>query len=132
MGTRVNVRGRRPSYLVLAVIPVIAVIAAAATFAFPSASSSASHPAGAATGTGVTILNFSFSPSPLTVAPGAHITVSNRDGTTHTLSATGSGRFDTGGINGGSTTTFIAPTKAGTYHYQCNIHQFMHGVLTVR
>ena len=102
MGTAANELRHRPRYLVLAVIPIIAGVAAAATFAFAS-SPSTSHQAGGTTGNGVTILNFSFSPSPLTVAPGAHITVSNRDGTTHPLSATGSGRFDTGGVNGGST-----------------------------
>jgi plastocyanin len=132
MGTPASLRDRRPRYLVLAVIPIIAVIAAAVTFAFPSSTSSSSHQARGATGNGVTILNFSFSPSPLTVAPGAQLTVSNRDGTTHTLSATSGGAFNTGDINGGSTATFVAPTKAGTYHYQCNIHQYMHGVLTVR
>jgi plastocyanin len=131
MGTVTSVRDRRPRYLILAVIPVIAVIAAVATFAFSSSSTSTAKPSGAATGNSVTILNFSFSPSPLTVAPGAHVTVSNRDGTTHTLSASASGGFDTGDINGGSTTTFVAPTKPGTYHYQCNIHQYMHGVMTV-
>lgn len=131
MGTAANERRRRPRYLVLAVIPIIAGIAAAATFAFASGPST-SHQAGGAIGNGVTILNFSFSPSPLTAAPGAHITVSNHDGTTHTLSASGGGGFDTGEINGGSTATFVAPSKAGTYHYQCNIHQYMHGVLTVQ
>ena len=131
MGTVANLRGRPPRYLILAVIPIIAAIAAAGTFAFSSSSPSSSHPVGGATGNGVTILNFSFSPSPFTVAPGAHVTVSNHDGTTHTLSATSGTSFDTGDINGGTTATFIAPTKAGTYHYQSNIHQYMHGVLTV-
>lgn len=79
------------------------------------------------------IKNFSFKPSTLTVSPGATVTVKNEDSATHTVTASGShsGAFNTGDIQPGSSATFKAPSAAGTYHYICSIHQFMHGTLVV-
>jgi plastocyanin len=71
-----------------------------------------------------------FSPMSATVAPGATVTVTNKDSVTHTLTAT-NGKFDTGDIAGGQSKTFTAPSKAGTYHYICNIHQYMMGTIVV-
>jgi plastocyanin len=79
----------------------------------------------------ITISNFMFSPMAASVAPGATVRVTNRDGVTHTLSATGD-QFNTGDIGPGQTKTFTAPTKAGTYDYICNIHQYMKGTVVVR
>jgi len=79
----------------------------------------------------VTISNFMFSPMAASVAPGSTVSVTNKDSVTHTLSATG-GQFNTGDIGPGQTKTFTAPTKAGTYSYICNIHQYMKGTITVR
>jgi plastocyanin len=94
--------------------------------------SSASAGSGAATSTNsITISNFMFSPMSASVAPGAKVSVTNKDSVTHTLTATG-GQFDTGDIGGGQTKTFTAPAKAGTYHYICNIHQYMMGTIVVR
>jgi plastocyanin len=78
----------------------------------------------------ITITNFMFGPMRTTVAPGATVTVTNKDAATHTLTATG-GQFNTGDIGHNQTKTFKAPTKPGTYSYVCNIHQFMMGTLTV-
>jgi plastocyanin len=72
-----------------------------------------------------------FSPMDLSVAPGATISVTNKDSATHTLTASGS-QFNTGDIVQNQTKTFTAPTKPGTYHYICNIHQYMMGTITVR
>lgn len=72
-----------------------------------------------------------FSPMTTTVSPGATISVTNKDSATHTLTATG-GQFDTGDIKDNQTKTFKAPSKAGTYHYICNIHQYMVGTITVK
>jgi plastocyanin len=66
------------------------------------------------------------------VEPGATITVKNKDSVTHTLSATGDGKFNTGNIKGGTSATFAAPSKAGTYTYMCQIHNYMRGTLRVR
>ena len=72
-----------------------------------------------------------FSPMRVSVAPGSTVSVTNKDSVAHTLTATG-GQFNTGDINGGQTKTFTAPSKAGTYSYICNIHQYMTGTIVVR
>ena len=113
--------------VVLLVVPVVAAIAAGATFAF---SSSSSVSAAGRSGNRVEIQNFSFHPPAITVAPGTKVNVTNTDQTTHTFSAV-NGSFDSSGINGGTSVTITAPTTPGTYAYRCNIHQYMHGVLTV-
>jgi plastocyanin len=79
----------------------------------------------------ITISNFMFQPMSLTVAPGATVSVTNKDSATHTLTATG-GQFDTGNIEQNQTKTFKAPMKPGTYHYICSIHQFMMGSVIVK
>ena len=96
----------------------------------PSHTSSQGAGTAAATDT-VTISNFMFAPMTASVAPGATVTVVNKDAVTHTLSATG-GQFDTGDIGPDQTKTFTAPTKPGSYHYICNIHQYMMGTIKVR
>ena len=84
-----------------------------------------------ATGTHITISNFMFSPMALTVSPGATISVTNKDSATHTLTAT-DGQFNTADVTQNQTKTFKAPMQAGTYHYICNIHQYMMASITVR
>jgi plastocyanin len=79
----------------------------------------------------ITIKNFMFSPMSVTVKPGAKITVTNKDSVTHTLSGQGKGHFNTGDLGHDKTKTFDAPKKAGTYHYICNIHQYMKGTIKV-
>lgn len=76
------------------------------------------------------ISNYMFSPKMVTVKAGATVTVTNMDSVDHTLTST-SGAFDTGDVPGGQTKTFTAPTKAGSYPYICNIHQYMTGTLVV-
>ncbi|MGH9071980.1 MAG: cupredoxin domain-containing protein [Acidimicrobiales bacterium] len=83
--------------------------------------------------TTIDISNFTFLTCPDTVSPGASITVNNQDTVTHTLTEiqpTAEG-FNTGNIGPNSTKTFTAPTKAGTYYYDCSIHPYMLGVLIV-
>jgi plastocyanin len=82
-------------------------------------------------GTSITISNFMFQPMTLTVAPGGTVRVTNKDTATHTLTATG-GQFGTGDLNQNQTKTFKAPMKPGTYHYICNIHQYMMGSIVVK
>lgn len=95
-----------------------------------SATASAASPS--AGGTRVTIDDFTFRPAALTVAPGAKITVVNSDTTTHTLTATKGASFDTGDLAPGRRATVTAPSKAGTFPWDCTIHPFMKGTLTVR
>jgi plastocyanin len=94
-----------------------------------STTSSATAPAAADS---ITISNFAFAPKSITVAPGAKVSVTNKDTTTHTLTSTNSpAAFDTGDIAPGKTVTFTAPSKAGSYAYICQIHQYMQGTLIV-
>ena len=79
----------------------------------------------------IVIRNFMFYPVTLKVLPGALIKVTNRDSVVHTLTATHR-QFNTGTIAHNQTKSFRAPKKAGTYHYICNIHQFMVGTLIVK
>ena len=96
-----------------------------------SGAGAAAGPASAKPTSAITISNFMFSPMRASVAPGSTVRVTNKDSVTHTLTATG-GQFDTGDIGGGQTKTFTAPSKAGTYHYICNIHQYMMGTIVVQ
>lgn len=104
-----------------------------ATTTAPATATTASSGGGAAAGDTITIQNFAFSPAALTVAPGATVTVVNKDSVTHTVTSTTSGTvFTTGNVAGGATATFKAPAKAGSYSYICSIHTYMHGTLTVQ
>jgi plastocyanin len=77
----------------------------------------------------ITIDNFKFAPGTLAVSKGTHVTVTNRDSTTHTATAN-SGGFDTGNIAPGASAT-LTLSKPGTYAYDCTIHPFMHGTIVV-
>jgi plastocyanin len=116
--------------------PVLVLLAVVVLFAGCGSSSSATKqasPPGKASTT-IVIKNFGFQPPSLTVTAGATVSVHNEDSTSHTLTAAAGHPplFDTGDIAAGATTTFKAPATPGTYQYICTIHQFMHGVLTVR
>ena len=109
-----------------------ALLLAACSSSSGGGSGSSGSSARAATATkSVTISNFMFSPMSASVAPGSTVSVTNKDSVTHTLTATG-GQFNTGDIGPGQTKTFTAPSKAGTYSYICNIHQYMKGTIVVR
>jgi len=97
-----------------------------------SAKTGSSAPASGATAGADTVIikNFDFMPMSLTVKAGAMVSVHNEDSTTHTLTAS-NGAFTTGDIAPGATKTFAAPSKAGRYSFDCQIHQYMSGTLTV-
>ena len=110
-----------------------ALLLAACGSSGPAATSSGTSTTSGASGggTSITISNFMFDPMSLTVAPGGTVRVTNKDSATHTLTATG-GQFNTGDIDQNQTKTFTAPMKPGTYHYICNIHQYMMGSIVVK
>lgn len=83
-------------------------------------------PGGAAS---IDIEGFAFSGT-APVATGASISIQNRDGVTHTLTAE-DGSFDTGRLSGGSSATLTAPATPGTYRFFCSIHPSMTGSLVV-
>jgi plastocyanin len=92
----------------------------------------ATTPSGTAT---VVIKNFAFIPASITVHAGQTVLVRNEDGVSHTLTAltttTPHGTFDTGNINPGASATITAPGVVGKYRYDCTVHPFMIGAITV-
>lgn len=103
---------------------------AAGSSGSPSSSTTAAASSASSTaGTTVDIKNFMFHPTPLTVRVGATITVTNQDGTTHTLTADDHS-FDTGDLGAGASKQ-LTFTKAGTFSYHCSIHNYMTGVIHV-
>ncbi|HEY1890844.1 MAG TPA: cupredoxin domain-containing protein [Steroidobacteraceae bacterium] len=80
----------------------------------------------------VTISNYSFQPTTLTVAKGATVTWVNKDGDVHTIkSSGGSEAFGSAALDSGDRFTFTF-LHAGTYHYICSVHPYMHGMIVVR
>lgn len=108
-----------------------ALLLAACGSSTPTKSGSAATSGSSSAGSSITISNFMFTPMSLSVSPGATVKVTNKDSATHTLTATG-GQLNTGNITQNQTKTFKAPTKAGTYHYICSIHQYMMGTIIVK
>lgn len=93
----------------------------------PAATASTSTATSAST---ITIQGFAFG-APLTVQPGTKITVVNRDGAGHTVTADDGKSFDVSVAGGGGSATFTAPSAPGTYKFHCTIHRSMHGSLVV-
>jgi plastocyanin len=84
----------------------------------------------AADGPTLTISGNNFG-APLTVSPGATITIVNKDGVEHSVTSDPKGAFGTD-VEGGDQKTFTAPTKAGEYAIICDYHSSMHGTLIVK
>jgi plastocyanin len=78
----------------------------------------------------VMIKGFAFHPSSLTVKVGTKVTFTNEDTVTHTATTTGSKTINSSNLTKGQSYT-VTFTKAGTYAYICEIHQYMKGTITV-
>jgi len=83
--------------------------------------------AGAAT---ITIANMSFG-EPITVSPGAQITIKNDDSAEHSVTSDTAGKFDVE-VEGKEQGTLTAPTEPGEYAFHCTYHPSMHGTLIVK
>jgi plastocyanin len=79
----------------------------------------------------ITIKNFAYG-DPITVSPGATVTVTNRDSADHTVTADQGQAFDAVAKALGGTATFTAPSQPGTYAFHCTYHPNMHGTLIVK
>jgi plastocyanin len=79
----------------------------------------------------ITIKDFAFG-NPITVSPGATVSVTNQDTAEHTVTADQGQAFDTEVKGSGGTATFTAPSQPGTYAFHCTYHPNMHGTLTVK
>jgi plastocyanin len=123
--------GKRLKWGAGALVIAGALLLAACGSSTPSMSGSPPTSATSGGGSTITISNFMFMPMSISVSPGATVKVTNKDSATHTLTATG-GQFNTGNITHDQTKTFKAPSKPGTYHYICSIHQFMIGTIIVK
>jgi plastocyanin len=84
-------------------------------------------PAAAAT---ITITTNSFG-EPITVPPGAQITIKNEDPAEHSVTSDTPGKFDVH-VDGTEEGTLTAPTEPGEYPYHCTYHPTMQGTLIVR
>jgi plastocyanin len=78
----------------------------------------------------ITIDKFDYS-VPVSVSPGAMITVENKDGEKHTVTADSADAFDVE-VDGDGSTSFKAPTAPGSYPFHCIFHSNMTGVLIVK
>ncbi len=115
---------------------VFAIIAAAA-FASACGSSSSSPASPSAASADVTIQiqgdrgSNSYAPNPTTMRVGQTVAWHNADSTAHD-STQDSGRFQTGTLNAGATSSPITMSTAGTFTYHCTIHPGMIGTITVQ
>ena len=77
----------------------------------------------------VSIKNFAFSPATVTVTAGSTVVWTNDDSIQHDITFDG-GSIASNVLNHNDTFSHTFPT-AGTYHYICSIHPFMHGTVIV-
>ena len=96
------------------------------------AAQSAGKTAGASTPVAtdaVGIKNFAFSPATITVTAGSTVVWTNDDSIQHDITFDG-GSIVSSVLNQNDTFSHTF-TAAGTYHYICSIHPFMHGTVIV-
>jgi plastocyanin len=93
--------------------------------ATPTASAPAA--AGAAT---ITIAKMDFG-EPVTVSPGAQVTIKNNDSVEHSVTSDTSGQFNVD-VEANEQGTLTAPAAAGEYQFHCTYHPSMHGTLIVK
>jgi plastocyanin len=77
----------------------------------------------------VDIKNFAFSPATITVPAGSTVVWTNDDSIQHDITFDG-GSIVSSVLNHNDTFSHTFST-AGTYHYICSIHPFMHGTVIV-
>jgi plastocyanin len=132
---------RRPSTrgaLLGAVAVVFAILLTVGELTASTTSSATSAPTVPTGGAEITVIikNFAFQPADPKVTPGEKILVKNEDGVAHTFSsmpgAAAATAFTTGAISpDGGERILVAPSKPGKYPFECLIHTFMKGRLTV-
>lgn len=77
----------------------------------------------------VAISGFAFGPPALEVSVGSTISWTNRDNVAHTVS-TSDGLLASADLDNGDTYSVVVD-EPGTIQYYCDIHQYMHGTITV-
>lgn len=79
----------------------------------------------------VTIKDFAFSPTSIKVKKGTKVTWTNQDNTSHTVTATNGGGFNSSALAKGDTFNFTF-NQTGTFTYKCNFHPDMIGTVIVQ
>ena len=120
--------GRRARAIAVTAAIGLSLVAGACGGDSDSDGSAATEPAGNA-GKALAIKDFAFSPEPLEVPMGTVVRVTNEDDAAHTATAE-DGSFDTGTLAKGESKE-ITLSKAGDVAYQCDIHDYMKGVIRV-
>lgn len=95
--------------------------------ASPESTTSGAAAAGMAT---ITITGMKFG-EPLTVPPGAQITIKNDDSAEHSVTSDTAGKFDVE-VEGNEQGTLTAPAEPGEFAFHCTYHPSMHGTLIVK
>ena len=120
---------RRRTVSLLAAMPLAFVCAAALVHGGQVA---AAATAASAAKSSITITNYSFHPATLTVKKDTVVTWFNKDDDVHTIKSTdGPEAFSSPALDNGNQFGFTFH-HAGTYHYICSVHPYMHGVIVVR
>ena len=102
----------------------------ATTAATATETAEATSPTVAAGAATITIANMGFG-EPITVAPGAQVSVTNDDSVEHSVTSQTAGQFDVH-VDGNENGTFTAPTEPGEYAFYCVYHPSMKGTLIVQ
>jgi plastocyanin len=98
-----------------------------------SASPDAPQPSATPSSSGaVSITNFAFTPATLTIIAGGAVTwTNNAPLVTHTVTNDDGSSISFDHMVAPNETFSVHFTQSGTYHYHCNIHPFMHGIIVV-
>ena len=114
--------------LCLSLAALVAACGSAASTRKAGSSASTGSTASTAKAGEVVVHNYTF--PPIITAPGATLTLVDRDDEPHTVTAN-DGSFKAGPFNSEAPGTLVAPAKAGSYPFHCDIHPTMHGTLVV-
>ena len=124
-----HVSRRHSKTSLLAVVPLALVCGAALMHKGQVAAAATAAPAMKSS---ITITNYSFHPATLTVSKDTTVTWLNKDDDVHTIKSTdGPEAFNSPALDSGNRFGFTFH-HAGTYHYVCSVHPYMHGVIVVR
>ncbi|OBF33544.1 plastocyanin [Mycobacterium sp. ACS1612] len=94
-----------------------------------TASPTATTPAEASAAT-ITIADMNYG-QPVTVPPGAKITVKNNDSVEHSVTSDAADKFGMD-VDGNEQGVLTAPTEPGEFAFHCKYHPSMHGTLIVK
>jgi plastocyanin len=123
---------RRRIVSALAALPLATACAAALIHAGTASGAAAATAAMPAMKQSITIDNYAFHPGTVTVKKGTTVIWVNKDDDVHTIKSTdGPEAFNSPALESGSQFGFVFH-RAGTYHYICSVHPYMHGVIVVR